>query len=163
MESPGSREFARANHHLKSQIQLAFLFRFLCRFRLDYVRWSRPVMDWYLSFFAPFLVYFVMLSDMEAIRWIASLMKGFSHSVRFDEFFVVSISKYVLFFFIFLCIYLPAKIAPPSFFCCSFIIFLEVDCHPIRHYGEDIERRIFFHRFFTKDCPTLMLVKPIPL
>ena len=61
-------------------------------------------------------------------------------------------------------VYLPANITPPSFFCSNFIIaILEIHCHSVGHYGEDIKCRILFHGFFFYDYPALMLVKAIPL
>jgi hypothetical protein len=64
IESPSSGEFTRANHRLRSQLLLAVRFHTL---GLDNAWWSRPVIDWYLSFFAPLLVDIIMLTNMEAI------------------------------------------------------------------------------------------------
>jgi hypothetical protein len=52
------------------------------------------VMHCNVSFLTPVLVDVVMLSHMEAVRRIASLMKSLSHTIQFDKICVISISKY---------------------------------------------------------------------
>ena len=90
MECPSSREFTRADHGFKTQLLLAVL---LGCSRLGNFRWSRPVIYCYITFFTPLLVDFIMLSDVETIRRIASLVKSLSNSIRFNKFYVISISK----------------------------------------------------------------------
>jgi hypothetical protein len=158
MQGAGSRELSRSNHGFKSQMLLAITSITLGCFRLGYFRWSRPVIHTYFSFFTPLLVDFIMLTDMEAIRRITSLMECLSYSIQFDKIYVITI------FLLYSCvIYLPAKITPSSLFRNNLIIILEIYCHPIGHYGEDVKSRIFFNGFFIINCPALMLVKAIPL
>lgn len=91
MESSSSREFTRANHGFKFQLLLAVAQ--LGRFCLGYLRWNCPVIHGDISFFTQLFVGFVMLSDVEAVRGIASFVESLSHSILFDEFYVISTSK----------------------------------------------------------------------
>lgn len=90
MQSSGSCEFTRANHGFKCQLLLAVS---LSCFRLGYFWWNRPVIHWYVSVFTPLLVDFIMLTDMEAVRRIASLMESLSHTAQFDKVYIISISR----------------------------------------------------------------------
>jgi len=122
------------------------------------------MIDRYVCTFTFLLVDLVMLTNMEAAGRVSPPKEGLPLPFNFTNAssFLYHSERHILSYF--LCDYLLANVAPsPRFHLIVISSNFELYCDFVRHYGEEIERRIFLYWPFLEVSATLMIVKPILL
>jgi len=149
MENSCPREFTRPSNSCEGQFLLLLLLRqsalllrlFFLFHDLPDVTRDRPMIDWYVPFFALFLVKFVMLTNMCTTGRVSSLVESLALPMHFDEVFITPGKVVRTHRRGFLRNNSLANIAPSSYFCLMFISRdFELHSNPIRHYRQEIKR-----------------------
>lgn len=97
VKSACSREFLWTYDLREVQLLLLLLFcqwtshcrRFLFFHFPPYWTWDRPMVNWYIFLFAPFLVKLIVLTNMQAAGGVSSFMECFSLSMHFYKFVII--------------------------------------------------------------------------